>query len=531
MTIGTKLARRSNRLAIERLEDRENPSGDVTAVLLANGTLALNGDVSDNDVQISLSGAGAVVTGLNGTTITANGSTNTSATLNGDVKSLQVNLRAGNDHLSIVSGPAFSLTGNASIDLGAGNNTLDLSTTGILSIGGNLRVTAANGLDTVNVSGGAGSTIGGHAKIFLGSGGSTVNVNGVTINGAAGLDINTKLGTDTVTLNGLVVTKGGVSIAGGIDQLDVDLTATDNVFRRVRVSGGSGVSVDVDGATLGGLSVSGGANANTNVNLTGSTTINGDLRVSGFNVDVEATGTSLMVTGRTDINARVDATLNATGTTLAVNRNVSVSGRDNVNVTFGTSGAANIDGNLRVNGGINEDTITANGNLNVGGSLGLSLRGGNNTVTLDGNGTDLKVGGNLGISAGAGNDTVVLDQVKVTGNTVISLGAGTDSLTMRDGTTITGRTAIFLGSGADILALANSASATAGVTFNGRAVIDAGADGDTLNLGLSLSAGGTANSIVTFNSPGNLLFAGSGLDLFTSVNAQIIGSLGIFGLP
>ena len=33
---------------------------------MANGALSLNGDVNDNDVQISLTSSGAVVTGLNG---------------------------------------------------------------------------------------------------------------------------------------------------------------------------------------------------------------------------------------------------------------------------------------------------------------------------------------------------------------------------------------------------------------------------------------------------------------------------------
>src|SRR4051794_13025332 len=117
MSIGRKLARRQSRLAIERLEGRENPSGTVSAVLMANGALSLNGDVNDNDVQISLTGSGAVVTGLNGTTISANGSTNTSATIQGNVSSLRVNLRGGNDHLAIDSSAPFSLTGNASIDL------------------------------------------------------------------------------------------------------------------------------------------------------------------------------------------------------------------------------------------------------------------------------------------------------------------------------------------------------------------------------------------------------------------------------
>jgi hypothetical protein len=528
MTVRNKLARRQRRLAIERFEDRENPSGTVSAAIMANGALSLNGDANDNDVQISLTGGGAVVTGLNGTTISANGTTGTSATLNGNISSLRVNLRGGNDHLSLATAAAFSLTGNASIDLGPGNNTLDLATNGALNIGGDLRVTAGNGLDTINVRGGLGSMIGGHAKLNLGAGGSVVNIQDVSINGKAGLAVAAGMGSDTVTLNGDVVA-GGVSVSGGLDQLTVNVDATDNISGQMMVSGGSDVSMDLSGGTLGGLNVNGGANANTNVNVTGSTTINGNLRVNGFDVDVEASSGTLTVTGNTDINARVDATVNASGAGLTVGNHLMVSGRDKVNLTFGTSGAASIGGSLFVNGGINDDSITANGELDVGRNLLLNLHGGNNKVSLLGAGTDLKVGGNLGIVTGAGNDTVTLDQVKVAGNTVVILGAGTDVFTARNGTTFSGHAMINLGAGADTLNLANNASATAGVTFNGGAMIIVNQGADTLNLGLSAIAGGNANTVVTFNRFGGVLF-GNSLDIFSLINSHIVGSLIFVGM-
>src|SRR5438105_2733184 len=139
MTIRNHLARRLNRLAIERLEDRENPSGTVTAALSAHGARTLTGDVDANDVQISLSGAG----------------------------------------------------------------------------------------------------------------GSAVDIENVAINGKAGLNVATGLGADTVTLNGVVVANGGASISGGTDQLTVNVNASDNIAGRLRVSGRSGVEVDISGGTLG----------------------------------------------------------------------------------------------------------------------------------------------------------------------------------------------------------------------------------------------------------------------------------------
>lgn len=529
MTVRNHHTRRPSRLAIERLEARENPSGSVTATLSASGSLSLTGDVNDNDVQISLTAGGAVVTGLNGTTITANGSTGASATFNDSVSSLRASLKGGNDHLSIDSSTGFALSGSASINLGSGDNTLDLVTNGVLNIGGNLRVRAGTDHDTVNIRGGANSSIGGNASLLLGAGGSTVDVEGISIGGRAGLRVAAGLDSDIVNLNGLVVSNGGVSISGGTDQLTVNVNGTNTIAGRLSVSGRSGVDVGISSGMFGGLSVSGGMNANTNVNIGTSATVNGNLKVSGFNVDVESPGT-LDVTGNADIKARGDATLHAAGADLTIGKRLFLSAHDTAEVNFATTGAATI-GGLTVSGGVNDDSITANGNLSVGGNLLLSLHGGDNHVSLLGAGNDLDVQGNLLILAGSGNDTVTLDQVKVTGHTVVALGAGNDTFTARNGTVFSSNALIDLGAGADVLSLANNVGATGGVTFGGRAIINGGVGDDSLNVGLLASAGGNANTVVTFDTPGSILIGGLGIDSMLSANIINLLNLTLVGIP
>jgi len=531
MSHSHRTVRRPGRLVMERLEDRENPNGTVTASLSAGGVLSITGDALDNDIRLQMTATGAIITGLNGTQIKVNGNVGASGTITGDIKHIHARLLAGNDTVAIDAALPFALSGNATFDLGAGNNRLDLATAAALNIGGNLAVRAAAGADTINVSGGlaAGSTVTGNASILLGTGGSSVNIQNLTINGGAGLRVAAGAGVDDVTLDGVVATRGGVSVAGGLDQLNVDLTGAINVAGNVGVSGAAGVDVDVAGGTFGGLTVRGGGfGAVTNVNIAGATTVNNSLSVRGSNttLDIDAA----LSVGKHAKVAGGDVTFDASGSSLSIGQNLSISAGRTADVDFSTSGSADIGGNLRILGGIDGDSIDANGNLSVDGNLALFLRGGNNHVSLGTSG-DLDVNGNLVILAGAGNDDVTLTQVKIDGNTVISLGAGTDSLVVRDGTTFTGVTVIDLGAGTDLLAVANNASATAGVTFGGQAVLSTGLDNDTIFLGLAQSAGGTAATSVTFQSAGNILNGGFGVDLFTQANAQIFGTIGIFGIP
>jgi hypothetical protein len=515
---------------VEALEARENPSGNVDASLSAGGVLKLTGDALDNDIQIQLTAAGAVITGQNGTTITANGSVGGAATLTGSVRSVIASMKDGNDRVAIDSALGFALDGNATFHLGDGNNTLVLDTAGVLDIDGHLKVRAGDGLDDVSIQGGVNSSIGKSINVALGGGGSVVSIDDVSIDGAAGLKIAAGAGTDVVTLDGVIVSRAGASISGGLDALDVDVTGVANIDRNLSVRGRGAVDVGIAGGAFGGIHVKGGSLADTTVNVNGSATVDGSVSVRGFNASLGVNSGDFAVNGNLAVAARNNATLNVAANSLNVGRHLTVAAGTRADVDFATSGSANVGGKLLVLGGSDGDSITANANLTVDGNLSLLLRGGNNTIELGG-GSDLDVNGNLTIVTGSGNDSVTLDQVVVDGRTVILLGAGTDNLTVRNGTSFGALAVIDTGADADVVAIANNVGATAGVTFHGAAVISTGAGDDSIFLGLSAAAGGSTNNRVVFDAPFNVLNAGAGADLFTALNAQIIGNLLFLGLP
>jgi hypothetical protein len=511
------------------LEGRENPSGTVAASLSAGGVLKLTGDALDNDIQIQVGASGAVITGLNGTNISANGSVAGSATLNGTVKSIIASCKDGNDTIALDAVSPFALSGNATFDLGSGNNTLNLTTLGGIDVDGGVIVRAREGFDTVNIGGGVSTSIDKFARVSLGAGGSTVNIQG-TVNGAGGIKVAAGAGNDAVTLNGVVLTKGNVFISGGADNLSVDLAGAVDIDKKLSVRGRGAVHLGVPGGAFGSIDVGGGALADTHLAVTGSATVDGNVRVRGFNAGLDASAGDLDVNGNLSVTALNKATLNASASSLNVGRHVTVAAGTRADVDFATSGSADVGGKLFVLGGVDGDSVDANANLTVDGNLSLILRGGNNAVSLGG-GADLDVNGNLTILAGAGSDSVTLDQVVIDGRTVILLGAGADNLTVRNGTSFGALAVIDTGADADVIAMANNLGATAGVTFEGAAVINAGAGDDNINLGLAVSSGGSLNNQVVFQSPFNLLNAGAGVDLFTQLNSQIIGNLLFLGLP
>jgi len=264
------------------------------------------------------------------------------------------------------------------------------------------------------------------------------------------------------------------------------------------------------------------------VNIAGATNIATDLKVRGGDATLDAD--AALSVGRHTVVTGANATLDASGASLSLGRNLFVGAGTKATVNLATTGNADIAGNLTVLGGIDGDDIDANANLTVNGNTALLLRGGNNDVSLGANG-DLDLNGNLVILAGAGNDDVTLDEVKVDGNVVIRLGAGTDSLVVNGGSEFFGFTLVDLGAGADLLSVGTDSSASAGVTFHGRSVLSTGFDNDVIHLGTALTAGGTLNTRATFMAAGNILNAGFGVDLFLLANAQIIGALGVIGVP
>jgi hypothetical protein len=157
------------RLGCEKLEARENPSGNVIATLLADGTLYLRGDAADNAVSVQQDVYGNnFVYGVGGTTInnqsyayissgTLAGVTAVTDAGNDTVEFVNIhtpgtitvqagnendgvvlyNVTAGNMALSMEGGDDTFVTdnvwvsGTAVLDGGSGNDTIDYRTYGI----------------------------------------------------------------------------------------------------------------------------------------------------------------------------------------------------------------------------------------------------------------------------------------------------------------------------------------------------------------------------------------------------------------
>jgi hypothetical protein len=133
------MVRNSNKLQVERLEERSMMAGNVTAVVSA-GYLVLTGDASDNGITIDYNPTtkAYTVTGTSqgGSNTTIN-SLDTSVPANAQVfttvtKGLKVNTNAGADN--VVFGAAasteFSVVGTVDINTGAGNDTVTIGRNG-----------------------------------------------------------------------------------------------------------------------------------------------------------------------------------------------------------------------------------------------------------------------------------------------------------------------------------------------------------------------------------------------------------------
>jgi large repetitive protein len=182
-------------LALQTLEGREVPAGNVAASFSAAGVLTLIGDNAGNDVTLRVTGTTLTITGNAGTTI--NGRTSVSAFA--AVRAVQATLNEGDDALRINPTANFFVPGSVGINLGSGNNTLSLATAGRLTLG-SLGVSAGAGNDTIIVAGGArtGSAINGNVSIGTGFGANAVALGRIVVGGA--VSVATGDGADTLTI-------------------------------------------------------------------------------------------------------------------------------------------------------------------------------------------------------------------------------------------------------------------------------------------------------------------------------------------
>jgi hypothetical protein len=133
----------ATRLGCESLEQRENPVGNVTA-MLSGGTLTVVGDAFDNAVSIRQSPLGDItIVGLNGTTVNGRSAVFVGRGL---LNGLNVNMGGGNDAVEVVG---LWVWGAITVEGGAGNDTIRLAAV----TGGSIAVDGGPGNDTVIAQG------------------------------------------------------------------------------------------------------------------------------------------------------------------------------------------------------------------------------------------------------------------------------------------------------------------------------------------------------------------------------------------
>jgi hypothetical protein len=488
-----KRARRNARPALQTLENRLTPAGVITATFTAaSGALVLTGDDAANVVKIA-AGSGITLTPDANTTILGHPK-GAPVSFSGTLRSLKVDMKGGDDDVSIDGTAPFQVAGAVKINLGDGNNNLVMNTTGPFSTGA-LTVTGGDGSDTVDIESDGTGTINGAARFTFNNGGSDLTLAGVS-------------------MPALSVTAGD---AAGLSPNDVTLNGV-TIARTVNVSLGNSnpALLAVTDSTIGGLTETGQVISA----LLQNTTVNGNVTLKGgFQADLEVQDGCIM-NKMVGVSAP-NASISGTGTGSMFLRNVNLVGTAFTQVSFQTTSVSEVQGSILVKGGWYNDIFDGNSFLKVDQNVALNLGGGDNSVTIgDGTGVAL-IFGMLSINSGAGDDTITLDDLKLSGSAKINTGAGADTLSIDDGTQFLSTFTADMGAGDDTISVAQDTAATSAVTFTGNAKITAGAGNDTLKLGKSVAAGGTQFTKVVFTDPTSTVDGGLGLNNYNSSTAQV----------
>lgn len=161
----------SNRLCVEKLEDRSLMAGNVTANV-QSGVLVITGDTADNAITVNWVQANNTFQVLsaqaNNANTTVNGVDSTTAnpqTFSAVTKGIRINMNAGNDTVTFgaADATAFSVAGFVQINMGAGNDTVNIGRNETVannvttpenevSIGTSLSIQMAGGNDIVNIT-------------------------------------------------------------------------------------------------------------------------------------------------------------------------------------------------------------------------------------------------------------------------------------------------------------------------------------------------------------------------------------------
>jgi hypothetical protein len=440
--------------ALEFLEDRVTPAGNVTTTLVG-GSLTITGDNQANGITLSQSAAHSITITPDSSTSVNGMTAGHAVSINNVTGDVSVNLGQGDDSLTIdLSHGNLAISGNLTLRFGNGNSTVATTTaktTNLLEVGGNLTNSFGNGTDSVTFNQ---FHVAGNLSITHADGNAFVN-----------------LGVDSANLGHLFSSVGGnltvdnVSPSGApASGFDINALEETNVGGNVDVDMGLGASNGFGGWTTFGtltnhlVHVGGSLSMD---NLTGSMS-NGDFLKDGLEV------VNTTVSGAETLNM-------GSGTGSAV-------------VGDGFGAPASSAGSISISGTGTNDQALVFGTA-IANSLSVSLTGGGtNKIGLD----NLTVGRGTTVTTGAGADSVAIDNTAGPGSTfggsvVIDTGAGNDTLSINSGT---------------------ETGTIPATHFNGSVDADLGGGNDTLTLATkdkvsfavrSFFDGGTGSNLATVN--------------------------------
>jgi hypothetical protein len=469
-------AARRARLALQPLEARDTPAGNVLALITPLGDLVIQGDANPQGNQLFVKEVGTgqfSVSGANGTTVNGQPVVSLSGVTR-DVKAtfldgpdefnfnvsvgapttklrhLIVSLGGGADFADIRNTFARNVTVRQSAT-DTGDDDIALSAGGTYpgAIRGNVKIANGWGLDATKVFGG----IGGNLTVANLGGGDGTELDGdIQIGGSVAI-------TDTAGPTGNTVNVGGnigqdLRIVNSGDALSLVTVLEADIGRSLFITNGSTTPVTSQATVK-------------------QTTVGRDVVIAGgagkdhATFDTATVGRTVTVLGR--------AGADSVEFVNAAEVHGSVFVDDSESTTFTDSA---VHGSVSMTGGADADYVIVH-HSSVGRNLTFRGRGGDDGISVENHSTILgtatfvggpgfdvfqtSLAGNalgaLNINHGAGGSKTILDAVKVHGNTAVLAGSGADEFRTDSGLeteTFGGNLALLLGGGDNLVTLAGN---------------------------------------------------------------------------
>ena len=436
--------------------------------------------------------------------------TTDAASVNGQTTTLttfdELNGGAGNDALNIIdpnTGAAAQLTINGAGAMISGIETVSIRTTG----GAAADTTSMTGVTKLNVVAQGTAAVAATVAATTDVNVTSANVGtGVTVNGGKQVIVTSKaVGAGDVSVTGAALTT--VAVTGGSNVV-VSNTATGTTLTSASITGVTGASSTLTGTALTNLNLANigltAAHSVTVNNTTAGHAVNATLSAVGNSANV-VTLTDNVATSA-NLSAITASNISLAGSKIAT-ANITGAGALTLNAASAaaltTVAGATATGAITLTGltsavtsvatGSANDTVTLNAATTATVNALVATGAGNDSITLNTTGAGI-----VSVVAGEGNDTVVVNG-RGTGALNIDLGDGTDTLSAAATTSINAGDTVNAGAGVDTLTLALVGSANIGA-FAGFELFDAVALNKTLDVDILVSK----NSVTEIVASGNV---------------------------